>query len=77
MGIRSIRLNSTSELGFTAEIYSTVLNYYYKSIPLVFSCPRRKRWRGCRNNESKSMAMANKARPVEHTAQVKPKKKKQ
>lgn len=36
MGIRSISLNSASELGFTAEIYSAVLNYYYKSIALVF-----------------------------------------
>lgn len=42
MGIRSISLNFAMELGFTAKIYSTVLNYYYKSIALVFPVPAKR-----------------------------------
>lgn len=68
VGIRSITLNSTSELGFTAEIYSTVLNYYYKSIALVFPVPAKRDGEVVENNESKSMATANKARPAEPPA---------
>lgn len=68
MGIRSISLNSACALGFTAEIYSTVLNYYYKSIVLVFSPSPATQGGRLSNNDSKSMATTNKARPAEPLA---------
>lgn len=52
-------------LGFRAEIYGAVLNYYHESIALVFPCLRQTGRGGCRNSERESMAAADKASPAE------------